>query len=74
MFVPYNKIVEEGMRNFHDSLSEKDKRRYAAVETLKLSHGGRKYISDLLGCSFKTIQQGLSDLEDEEQLKKKNKT
>ena len=70
MLTPYNKVIEEGMMNFYDSLSEKDKRRYAAVETLKLSHGGKKYISDLLGCSFKTIQQGLSDLEDEEQLKK----
>jgi len=70
MVTPYNKITEEGMINFYDSLSEKDKRRYAAVETLKLSHGGKNYISDLLGCSFKTIQQGLSDLKNEEQLKK----
>ena len=70
MITPYNKIIEEGMINFYDSLSEKDKRRYAAVETLKLPHGGKKYISELLGCSFKTIQQGLSDLENEEQLKK----
>lgn len=67
---PYKKVVEEGMMNFYDSLSEKDKRRYAAVEVLKLPHGGIKYISDLLGCSFKTIQQGLSDLETEEELKK----
>ena len=66
----YGKSVEEGMINFYDSLSEKDKRRYAAVEALKLPHGGRVYICGLLGCDLKTIQQGLSDLEQEEQFKK----
>ena len=66
----YTKAAEEGMMNFYDSLSEKDKRRYAAMETLKLPHGGKKYISDLLGCDFKTLQQGLLDLENDEELKK----
>jgi predicted HTH transcriptional regulator len=66
----YEKVIEESMKNFYNSLSEKDKRRYSAVEALKLPHGSMKYISNLLGCSFKTIQQGLSDLKDEEQLKK----
>jgi hypothetical protein len=67
---PYNKRTEEGMINFYDSLSEKDRRRYAALEVQKLPYGGQKYISDLLGCDPKTIQQGLADLENEEQLKK----
>ena len=66
----YDQTAEEGMQNFYDSLSEKDKRRYAAVEVLKLPHGGKKYISNLLGCDFKTIQEGLSDLGSEEELKK----
>lgn len=66
----YGKTAEEGMVNFYDSLSEKDKRRYAAVEALKLPHGGRSYICDLLGCDLKTMQQGMLDLEQEEQLKK----
>lgn len=66
----YEQDAEEGMVNFYESLSEKDRRRYAAVEVLKLPHGGRKYICDLLSCDLKTIQQGLSDLESEEQLKK----
>lgn len=69
--MPYKKAVEEGMQNFYDSLSEKDKRRYAAIEALKLSHGGKQYICNLLGCDLKTIQQGVSDLENEEELKKK---
>lgn len=66
----YGKTAEEGMVNFYDSLSEKDKRRYAAVEALKLPHGGRSYICELLGCDLKTMQQGMLDLEQEEQLKK----
>lgn len=66
----YGKYVEEGMINFYDSLSEKDKRRYAAVEALKLPHGGKAYICKLLGCDLKTLLHGTSDLEQEEQLKK----
>jgi len=66
----YGKTAEEGMVNFYDSLSEKDKRRYAAVEALKLPHGGRSYICELLGCDLKTMQQGMLDLDQDEQLKK----
>jgi hypothetical protein len=66
----YGRAVEEGMINFYDSLSEKDRRRYAAIEALKLPHGGHAYICKLLGCDNKTIQQGISDLDREEELKK----
>jgi len=66
----YGRGVEAGMINFYDSLSEKDRRRYAAIEVQKLPYGGQKYIGRLLGCNEKTIQQGLSDLANEEQLKK----
>ncbi len=53
----YDQTAEEGMQNFYDSLSEKDKRRYAAVEVLKLPHGGKKYISHLLVCDLVTKHQ-----------------
>lgn len=66
----YERLVEEGMINFYDSLSEKDRRRYAALEVQKLSYGGQQYISRLLGCDEKTIQKGLQDLANEEELKK----
>lgn len=66
----YGHGVEEGMIIFYDSLSEKDKRRYAAIEVQKLPYGGQKYISKLLGCDEKTIQQGLLDLANEDELKK----
>ena len=66
----YGRGVEEGIINFYDSLSEKDRRRYAAIEVQKLSYGGQQDISRLLGCDEKTIQQGLQDLANEEELKK----
>jgi hypothetical protein len=57
MFKPYSDKIEERMQIFCESLSEKDRRRYAAVETLKLPYGGQTYISSILGCDAKTIQQ-----------------
>ena len=38
----YGKRVEVQMVNFYRSLSEKDRRRYAAVEAGKLGHGGEE--------------------------------
>ncbi len=66
----YGRVVEEGMIIFYDSLSEKDRRRYAAIEVQKLPYGGQKYITKLLGCDEKTIQQGLRDLANKDELKK----
>src|SRR4029079_15003525 len=40
----YSPELEHSMRMFHDSLSEKDRRRYAAIEAAKLGHGGTGYI------------------------------
>ena len=36
------------MIKFYSTLSEKDKRRYATVETLKLGHGAKVYVSIVL--------------------------
>jgi hypothetical protein len=51
------------MKEFYDSLSEKDRRRYAAVEAEKLGQGGVDYIASVLGCDPKTIRQGRCDVE-----------
>ena len=59
----YSPEIEHSMRMFHDSLSEKDRRRYAAIEAAKLGHGGIEYIATLLGCDPKTIRQGQHDLD-----------
>ena len=55
---PYPTEVEEHMKAFYDSLSEKDRRRYAAIEAEKLGHGGVEYVSEVLGCDAKTIREG----------------
>jgi hypothetical protein len=59
----YSPEIEHSMRMFYDSLSEKDRRRYAAIEAAKLDYGGVEYLSNLLGCDPKTIRQGRQDLD-----------
>ncbi len=59
----YEQGVEVQMVNFYRSLSEKDRRRYAAVEAGKLEHGGVRYIAKLFGCDPDTIRRGLADVQ-----------
>lgn len=59
----YSVAVERHMKNLYHSLSEKDRRRYAAVEAEKLGHGGTQYIARLFGCDPQTIQHGAQDIE-----------
>jgi len=54
------------MKKFYKSLCEKDKRRYAAIESSKLPHGGINYISALLECDPKTIRRGQRELAESE--------
>jgi len=64
MITPYEQEIENQMMAFFNTLSEKDKRRYASIEALKLPYGGRSYIRDLLNCSFPTINIGIEELKD----------
>ena len=41
---PYRAEVEQQMQQFYNSLSEKDRRRYAAIEAVKLAYGNDSYI------------------------------
>ena len=50
------------MQLHYSRLSEKDRRQYAALESLKLGRGGITYISTVLGVDRKTIQQGRKEL------------
>jgi hypothetical protein len=68
MELPYPEEIEVLMRQLYESLSEKDRRRYAAIEALKLGHGGRQYIIHILGCDYKTLQRGEADLHDADAL------
>lgn len=62
----YAPAVERRMKRLYERLSEKDRRRYAAVEADKLGHGGIDYVAQLFATDPKTIRQGLLDLEEEQ--------
>ncbi len=59
---PYAPEIETTMKNFYDSLNEKDRRRYAGIEALKLGRGGRNYIARVLGCSRRTVTKGAQEV------------
>lgn len=64
----YSPEVERMMKRLFDSLKESDRRRYAAIEAVKLGHGGIESISGILQCDPKTIRAGLAELENENDL------
>ena len=64
----YSEEHEEEMTSYYDSLSEKDRRRYAAIEAKKIGHGGQSYICSLFGCDDKTVKKGIVELQDKKAL------
>lgn len=58
----YDTKIEQQMKTLYRSLNEKDRRAYAAVEAVKLGHGGVEYISTLFTCDQKTIRRGREDI------------
>lgn len=60
----YDAETEKQMRRFYESLNEKDARRYAGIEALKIGHGGRNYIAKVLGCSRHTVSKGAKEVTD----------
>jgi len=64
----YCKDIELKMQRLFARLSEseKDKHSYAAIESVKLGHGGVEYVFVLFGIDPKTVRSGLTDLEAEE--------
>lgn len=59
----YHTDVLRKMRNFYDSLSEKDRRRYAAAEAIKFGYGGVAYIAKLFECSRESVDRGMEELD-----------
>lgn len=59
----YTKDIEQKMRWLFGTLSEKDRRRYAAIEAAKLGHGGLDYVCGLFELDPKTVRRGLTELE-----------
>ena len=58
----YSREIERQLLQYYQSLSEKDRRRYAAVEAIKLGHGGIRYIAHVLGCDHQTVKDGIREL------------
>ena len=56
-------LTEQRLREFAKTLSEKDLRRFAAIEAVQRGYGGITYIAKLLGCSTKTVERGVAELE-----------
>ena len=56
-------VTEKRMRDFAQTLSEKDRRRFAAIEASQRGYGGIVYIARMLGYSTKTIERGMKELD-----------
>ncbi len=60
----YSPEIEDRMRAMYESLGEKERRRYAAMEAIKLPRGGIQYLANLLSCSRRTIERGIKELDE----------
>lgn len=56
-------VTEKRLRDFAETLSEKDRRRFAAIEAVQRGFGGIVYIAGVLDCSTKTIERGIKELD-----------
>ncbi len=60
---PYASGIEDNLRAFYETLSEKDRRRYVALEARRLGHGGIAYVAQFFNCSERTIGRGIAELD-----------
>jgi DDE family transposase len=58
----YSPEIERLLYQYYQSLSEKDRRRFAALEAIKLGHGGIRYIAKVLACDPQTVKDGMREL------------
>lgn len=61
-FPGYDSATEERMRIFYSILKEDDRRRYAALEAMKIGYGGVAYVARVLVCSPMTIDAGMDEI------------
>ena len=59
----YSAEAEAAAVAFYGTLSEKDQRRYVAVEAKRMGFGGIEYVAGVFGCSRKTVERGMAELE-----------
>jgi hypothetical protein len=66
---PYSETIEAKMVLYYQTLSEKERRRYAAIEAEKIGYGGISYMVRLLGCRPETIKRGMEEMKSPEIIK-----
>jgi hypothetical protein len=54
-------VLTQPLSEPFDVAQGEDRRRYAAVEALKLGHGGLEYVATVMGCDPKTVRQGQAE-------------
>lgn len=54
--------LEVCMQNLYETLSEKERRRFVAFQSQQLGYGSMVYLSNVLGCSRRTIERGVEEL------------
>ena len=62
---PYSVEVRTYMMRLYGTLNEKGRRQYAAIEAVKLGHGGITYVCDLFGLHRDTVSLGIRELKDD---------
>jgi hypothetical protein len=58
----YEPTIKGRLLAFYETLSEKNRRRFVALEAQRLGHGGVTYVAQVFGCSERTIERGLVEL------------
>jgi len=59
----FDDVTAQRVFGFYHTLSEKDARRFAAIQSKCLGRGGVPYLAKLLGCSTRTIERGVAELD-----------
>ena len=72
-FPGYDVETEERMQILHGILKEDDRRRYAAVEAMKIGYGGVAYISRLLCCAPMTVDAGIREIKELQKCKSEDR-
>ena len=61
-FIGYDSATENRMRIFYCLLAEDSRRRYAAIEAMKIGYGGASYVARVLGCAQSTVHIGIQEI------------
>ena len=60
---PWGAAVAKNVRDFYETLCEKDRRRFAAVQARQVGDGSVRAMAEVWGCSRRTIERGRAERE-----------